>query len=114
MTCDTGDYAAARRWWEQGVVECRALGDWQGLAHALSNIGEAALLRGDYAEARARTEASLAVHRARGTSWSIVHPLKNLALLAAVDGQYGVARRQLQECVGIIGAVIQPRVLAET
>src|SRR5579871_6424352 len=71
-TWHTGrDYATARALYEESLAIRRELGDKNGIADSLSNLGEMAKEQGDYAAARALYEESLAIRRELGDKYGI-------------------------------------------
>jgi tetratricopeptide (TPR) repeat protein len=80
-----GDYAVARRHYEEALALMRELGDRRGIALSLNNLGDVARDRGDYAAARALHEESLAIGRELGDR-AIAWILESFAMLALREG----------------------------
>ncbi|HYN88621.1 MAG TPA: tetratricopeptide repeat protein, partial [Ardenticatenaceae bacterium] len=62
----------------------REMGDRQGAARALNNLGRLAHLQGDYAAAQALYEESLALRREMGDKRGVAESLSGLAAVAGV------------------------------
>jgi predicted ATPase/transcriptional regulator with XRE-family HTH domain len=83
-----GDYAAARRFYEESLGMRRELGDKQGVASALNNLSLVAHSQGNFAQVEALQEESLALKRELGDRWGIASSLGNLGVLAHAQGNY--------------------------
>jgi Tfp pilus assembly protein PilF len=75
----------------------RKLGDRQGIAHLLNNLGTAEYHRGNYAQAEALFAESLAIKRALGDAPGIASSLNNLGLVAHDQGQLTRAAALFEE-----------------
>ena len=60
------DLGGARTYYERGLPLYRRIGEQDGIARALGNLGVVMMVQGDFAEARVICEESLAVLRASG------------------------------------------------
>jgi tetratricopeptide (TPR) repeat protein len=67
-----GDYAAARRGFEESLAMSRELGRPDGVAARLRSLAELDRLQGDYAAARRGFEESLAMSREQGDSRGVL------------------------------------------
>ncbi len=83
------DYTAGRSFFEKSLAMWRALGDRQGIARALTNLGLVASDQGEQAAARSLYEESLAILRELGDKWGIALSLNNLGLAAQRQGDPG-------------------------
>jgi predicted ATPase/Tfp pilus assembly protein PilF len=81
-----GDYAAARALLEEALTHGRALGDREGVATALFNLGVVALYQGDQATAQTLLEESLALQRALGERRGMAIILSALGAVAMSRG----------------------------
>ena len=87
-----GDYEAARVFHEESLAIFRELGNKQGIAGSLKDLGRLAGAQGDYAAARALYEESLAISRELGDRQGSGWTLNDLGNLAGAQGDYGAAR----------------------
>jgi predicted ATPase/DNA-binding SARP family transcriptional activator len=87
-----GDYEAVRTQCSEALPIFRELGDKQGIAWALKDLGRVAGAQGEYETARAYYEESLAISREagdlQGSSWL----LNDLGNLASAQGRRDTAR----------------------
>jgi predicted ATPase/class 3 adenylate cyclase/Tfp pilus assembly protein PilF len=93
------DYAAARAYYEQGIVLHRRLGRSTGLASALNNLGNVAWVEGDFPAARALYEESLVLRRELGETYGIAAALNNLGMVAQYEGDYSAAQSLYEEAL---------------
>lgn len=100
-----GDYAEARRLYEESLALRRELGDKQNIAASLNNLAVLAYEQGDYAEARTLHEESLALRRELGDKQSIAASLNNLGLVAHLQDDYKAARTFQEESLGLFREV---------
>ncbi len=87
-----GDYGAARALYTESLEISRLLGNQQGIAASLYNLGIVADSQGDYGSARALHTESLKIRRLLGNQQDIAASLNNLGILASAQDDYGVAR----------------------
>jgi non-specific serine/threonine protein kinase len=92
IATDQGDFAAAQSLLEESVVIWRAVGDPQGLAHALIWLAEVVLDRG-FPVAIPTVEESLVLCQAIGDQWGMAWSLYLLS--SAALGQDDVVKSQL-------------------
>ena len=97
MAWSQGNYQQAMRWHQQALALYREVGDKQGIAFALNNLGNQVQYQGDYKRARAFLEESLALYRELGDQWGIAIVLGNLGLGEAWQGDYERARVLFEE-----------------
>jgi DNA-binding CsgD family transcriptional regulator/tetratricopeptide (TPR) repeat protein len=97
MAWSQGNYQQAMRWHQQALALYREVGDKQGIAFALNNLGIQAQYQGDYESARAFLEESQALYRELGDKWGIAIVLGNLGLGEASKGNYERARALFEE-----------------
>jgi len=96
-----GDFTAARALFEESLARWRALGDPQGIATSLNDVGWVVLCQGDYAMARSLSQESLARWRALGDPQGIATALHNLGRVAHCQGEYAAARALHQESLAL-------------
>ena len=82
----------------------RDLGDREGVAIALTNLGEVACLQGAVARAAALQAESLVLFRELGGAWGIVYCLQRVALVAQASrsGQRPDGRRRAARLFGAL------------
>ncbi len=100
-----GDYPAARHAAAQGLAIYAELGDQQGIAKLLGNLGVIASHQGEYRAARRYYEQALALHRDLGNQRGIAGCLTNLGLEALYEGEYDMAWQLLQQSLAISRAL---------
>jgi predicted ATPase/DNA-binding SARP family transcriptional activator len=105
VTWHLGDFAAARRRYEESLAIYRRLGDERGVVTALNNVGMAASRLGDLAAARRCYEEGLASARKQGDLSGILHPLNNCASLARCSGESEAAWDLYREALEIARTV---------
>jgi tetratricopeptide (TPR) repeat protein len=96
-----GDNAAARSLHEESLAIRKELGDKQGMAAAINNLGTVAVEQGDYASARAFFEESLALNRELGNRAREALNLNNLGSVAMEQGDYASARAFFEEALAL-------------
>jgi tetratricopeptide (TPR) repeat protein len=97
-----GEHEAARSSAEESARIHRELGDTQGLAEALSILGQALLWMGESAEGHSSLEEALALFRETGDRWNVAVCLFRIGTDLA---DYKADRRglgMLEECAGIL------------
>jgi len=83
---------------EEALALFREVGDKEGAASSLHNMGLLALAQGEFAEARALLEESLALHREVGNKAGMAHSLSALAsALFDSEGSPSTIRALLEE-----------------
>ncbi len=92
-----GDYARATALCERGLAVCKALGDTQGRASLLINLGLVAFHQNDYKRATVLLEESLAIGRDLRDKLVMSTALGQLAVVALAQGKYGIAATCWQE-----------------
>jgi predicted ATPase/DNA-binding SARP family transcriptional activator len=100
-----GDLAGANSLAERALRSLEAQGDQDGIAYALSRLGQAAWKRGDFATARAHYERSLAIQRELGQVAAVARVLFSLGCLEIDQGRYDEARRLYGECLTVNASV---------
>jgi len=109
-----GNYAEAAAQDEEALVILRAIGDKQGTADALNNLGIVARMQGDYAEAQVRYEESLAIKREIGDKRGIGSSLLNLGVVASHQGDYALAQARYEEALKISREIEDKSMIAVT
>jgi tetratricopeptide (TPR) repeat protein len=85
------DREQARAWSDAALTTWRALGDTDGAARALINLGTLATDAGDDATARRHYEEALAIHRTGGHARGMATCLNNLGAIARNALDFGAA-----------------------
>ncbi len=96
-----GDYAVARRLFEESLAVFRDLGDRWGMAGPLNNMGLVALEQGDYSVARGVFGESLAILRELRDQRGMALALGNLGIVTMEQGDYAGARGLQEESLSI-------------
>ncbi len=96
-----GDHDRARMLLTESLTIQRRIGNRQGIASALGNLGDTARQQGDYAVARAYLEESLTVSRELGDRHGIAVSLLNLGAVAQCQGDNGSAWAYNEESLAI-------------
>jgi len=86
LATEQGDFRQARTLYESALAAYRALGDTEGIAAVLNNLGVAADGHGEYGRAERFYAESLVLKRERGDRWGITTSLSNLGRLALQRG----------------------------
>jgi non-specific serine/threonine protein kinase len=94
------DYERATVLFQTALARARELGDAQGMAEALHNLGVVASHGGDTGAARQMCEEALALRRASGDRHGIVKSLTTLGLIAHQGGEEG-ASALLEEALAL-------------
>jgi predicted ATPase/DNA-binding SARP family transcriptional activator/Tfp pilus assembly protein PilF len=100
-----GDYASTRSLLEEGFDIFRELGDRQGCAYSLVELGAMAWNQGDYASARSLLAEALEPLREARDQQGIATALGIQALVAWNQGDYASARALQEEELGLRRAV---------
>lgn len=100
-----GDFIAAQAHVEEALSIFEQLGNKQGIARALNELGLVASYQGDYSAARHFLQQSLAIKREIGGEWSIANSINNLGLVAAYQNDYPSAYKLHQESLAIYRAL---------
>jgi len=98
----TGDYAEARRLYQESLKIAEQLGDKSGVSISLHQLGMLAQATGDYAEARRLYQESLNIKEQLGDKSGVSRSLHQLGMLAQATGDYAEARRLYQESLKIL------------
>jgi len=88
LALNQNDYERARTLLEESLALYRELGDQEGIAWVLNNIGNVALDQGDYERAVSLYNESLAYYRELDDKDGISRTLNNLAIVAAYQEDY--------------------------
>jgi tetratricopeptide (TPR) repeat protein len=97
-----GDYETARSRYEQGLALFNELGDKQGSASVLNDLGNVLSLQGDYAGRQTLQEESLALFREIGDRSGIASALLQLGGVRLVQGDYATARSYVEESLQML------------
>jgi predicted ATPase/DNA-binding SARP family transcriptional activator len=96
-----GDYAAARRFYEESLMIARDVQDDRRVAIALNNLGAIAKEQGDYRAARVFYEESLTLKRGAADARGTALTLSNLGVVSNAEGDYARARSYLGESLAL-------------
>jgi len=96
-----GDYADARAFYEQSRALREQMGDRQGAAAALGDIGLVDYNVGDYGTARVRLNQSIEALRGMGDTRSLALSLNSLGMVAAEQGDYAAAHTLYEESIAL-------------
>ncbi|HXT37009.1 MAG TPA: tetratricopeptide repeat protein, partial [Chloroflexota bacterium] len=88
LALNQGEYARAAMHYQEALALFRAIGDTQGIAGSLTNLGVVADRQSDYGRAAALFEEAVAVARLRGDTLQIARTLGNLAAVWDRQGDY--------------------------
>jgi non-specific serine/threonine protein kinase len=95
--------AMARSRLAESVVLWRELGDKQGLAYTLGQLGRVAWAEGNYEEWRSLHEQSAALFREVGDKWGLAFTLTSSGLVADPERDLARSRSYLEESVTLWG-----------
>src|SRR5271166_5255806 len=102
---EQGDYAVARRLFEESLDTCIELQDNRGVAVALNALAVNARDRGDLAAAALLFERCVAIWKDLGEPADIARALSNLANVTKLQGDYARASSVYEECLTMFGKV---------
>jgi predicted ATPase/DNA-binding CsgD family transcriptional regulator/DNA-binding transcriptional regulator YiaG/Tfp pilus assembly protein PilF len=94
---DQGDHVAAPRWYREGLVAFRQLGDRSGEVRSLSNLSIVSSMQGDYAGAKAKLDEALGLARELGDTRLMGNVLHNLAVVQEHLGEFRLAAERYAE-----------------
>jgi len=89
---DLGDYAEARRLYQESLAIAQQLGNRAGIARTLQNLGNVAYRQGDYAEARRLYQDALNIKQQLGSRVSAAYTLGQMGNLARAQGDLDEAK----------------------
>jgi predicted ATPase/DNA-binding SARP family transcriptional activator len=95
------DHGEAAAFYQQSLVQRRALDDKAGLAASLNSLGALYYREQAYAQAESLFAESLALRRSLGQTTSLSIPLNNLALTALVQGDPVRAQKLFEEALAL-------------
>ncbi len=101
LATEQGDFRRARTLYESALAAYKALGDTEGVAAVLNNLGVAADGHGEYGRAERLYAESLVLKRERGDRWGITTSLSNLGRLALQRGDDERAVALYQESLAL-------------
>jgi tetratricopeptide (TPR) repeat protein len=102
MSLEQGDSGRAETLLAEALVLLRELGDKQGVAEALANLGTATWARGDGVRAVALLEESLALKRDLGDRQGMAYVLGSLGTMALEQGEFARAAALLGEVITVL------------
>jgi predicted ATPase/DNA-binding CsgD family transcriptional regulator len=111
LACSQGDYADARRFQEEALAICRALGVPARVAGALQALGAVAASQGDLDASQGALREALAIARPLGNSYVIAMSLGDLANVLHERGDFGAARGLVDEAIALLREVGDARSL---
>jgi predicted ATPase/class 3 adenylate cyclase len=100
-----GEYGQAAALYEEALALFRALGDKQGIAGSLTNLGIVADERGEHERAAALFEEAVTLARERGDTRQIATTLGNLAAVWERQSEYGQAAALYEEALALFRAL---------
>jgi tetratricopeptide (TPR) repeat protein len=103
-----GDYAEARRLYQESLDIKLQLGDRAGVASSLHQLGMLAHDQGNYPEARRLYQESLDIELRLGDRASVARTLHQLGRLAEVDGDLEEAEQLFAESLATLEALGSP------
>jgi predicted ATPase/DNA-binding CsgD family transcriptional regulator len=86
---------------EEGLELARKLGDEEGAAATLFNLGVAVMIQGDLERASALFEESLPLFRELGDKWGLARLFSCLGLVAMFRGDYERAKALMEESLAV-------------
>jgi predicted ATPase len=101
LASQQGDYEAARSLNEQSLALYGRLGDRNGMAHVLNQMGITASNQGDFAAARTIFEEALALFKETDDRTWIGATLANLGITSWYQQDYATARASYEEALAI-------------
>ncbi len=102
ILCDTAaDYEQAIPLYEESLAICREIGNQNGIARALVNLGSIAHAKDNREEAQQFYTASLPIYRQMGYAHGIGTALSMLGALARVQNNYSSAIQYLEESIDL-------------
>ncbi len=107
------DFAAAQRWFEQGLETAHAHNLAPSIANALCGLGALAQARGDYARAETLYRDGWEQYQRVGDAWETAHARFNLGLLKLRQGDPLGARTLLRASVDELRAIGATRAAAQ-
>lgn len=96
-----GDHERARKLYEEGLAEARAVRDLRQMALSGRGLGATAYLQGDFKSARGFIEEALLISRELNDRFAIAASLNRLGDLAHMEGNYAVAHTLFEESIAI-------------
>lgn len=96
-----GNHVVAETLYEQSLAIRRRLGDQEGIAHLLSDLGMSVSAQGDFVRARALLEESLAIRRQLEDEGGVARCLNSLGNVSFNHGDYARARILYEESLAI-------------
>ena len=96
-----GDTDHSEKLAEEGLALYRKLGDKEGIALALYELGHIAWLRGNFVLAGSLIAESLGISREMGDRVSVAYSLFNLAGLANIRGEYAKGSAMFEESLAL-------------
>jgi predicted ATPase/DNA-binding SARP family transcriptional activator len=100
----SGDYAAARAFWQQGLDHWRTLGDERGVARCLGDLASAFDLEGDAEQAIPLYEESAELSRRLGLEYELAPVVSNLGDCLMSQGRLDEAATLFEEAVELCRA----------
>jgi predicted ATPase/DNA-binding SARP family transcriptional activator/pimeloyl-ACP methyl ester carboxylesterase/tRNA A-37 threonylcarbamoyl transferase component Bud32 len=104
----TGEYDAARRWFEDARILFDQFDEPAGYTFYHRGLGDLARSSGNYQESEIQFRKSLACARSVNHEWGASYALTGVARAAILLQQYDDARSHLAEALRIVGALDEP------
>jgi predicted ATPase/DNA-binding CsgD family transcriptional regulator len=99
-----GDYARARKLYEESLRAYRKAGDKRGMAEAIGRLGNVSLFRGDYKRAKELYQEALGLSRELGGADPLGGFLMNLGYVSLLEGDHERAIALNEEAVTLFSA----------
>ncbi len=109
-----GDYERAEALYGEALALRQSLGDAEGVAYALNNLGMAATERGGLARAAPLLDESVSCFRALGNAHGLAFALDNLGRVLAYQGRDAPATALLEESLALWRSMGNAQGVAET
>ena len=107
-----GDTERAAVLAEESLALYRELGDQEGIALALYQLGHVAWLKSDFARARSLLEETLEISKALGDAVSVAYAFYSLGGLASIRGEYARGIALFEEALALFKSVGNKRGVA--
>jgi non-specific serine/threonine protein kinase len=96
-----GEFAEAKRLFEQSLAGYREVGDWHGVAQAQGNLGRTLLRQGDDRAAQAHLKASLALYANHGYELGMANVQFSLGVVSLRKGDYHAAEARFRASLAL-------------
>ncbi|MBA2278275.1 MAG: tetratricopeptide repeat protein [Chloroflexia bacterium] len=101
LALELADFERAERYYREALALYEEVGDQDGIADELNNLGLLPLIQGNRAEARELLERSLALRRVIGDKSGMPNTLSNLGDIALYEGDLDAAEQFHREALAV-------------